>query len=123
MEHADHIEAYAKKLEWSELEVVTPATQEQFYKGLDIVDGYRGDPKKLFEALNAFQQIPSKPFAMAGAIRKPDNRRLTAVNPDGCRAAMPKDLAYHSFLKNVASAAVASFRPNARLLSNPSGSK
>ena len=66
MEHADHVEAYAKKLEWSELEVVTPETREQFYKGLDIVDGYRGDSKKLIEALEAFQQIPSKPFAMAG---------------------------------------------------------
>ena len=44
----------------------SPASKEQYERGLDAVHAYRGDSQQLFDALRLFQAIPSRPYAFAG---------------------------------------------------------
>jgi tetratricopeptide (TPR) repeat protein len=55
-----------EKMKFSGNEALTPAGYTVFAVGRDRVDGYRGDPRTLGEALRTFQTANSLPYEYAG---------------------------------------------------------
>ena len=40
--------------------------RQAYELGIDLVDGYRGDPRQLLQAIEQFQAAQSQPYAYAG---------------------------------------------------------
>lgn len=62
----DTINRHLHASQWPSDITTSPATKEQYERGLDAVHAYRGDSEQLFDALRQFQAIPSRPYAFAG---------------------------------------------------------
>ncbi len=62
----DTINRHLHNYEWSSDITTSPATKEQYERGIDAVHAYRGNPQQLLDALALFQAIPSRPYAFAG---------------------------------------------------------
>ena len=53
-------------MEWSDDQNISMEARLAYDAGIDLIDGYRGDPKVILEALDQFQAAQSRPYAYAG---------------------------------------------------------
>ncbi len=78
------------QMEWPQSDSLTPKALEAYETGIDMVDGYRGEPEHILLALRWFRDTESRPLAYAGIAyalmaasyiqaRKYDPKGLTAA--------------------------------------------